>query len=355
MNYMKLRTSFVAAMALLCLGVPVLALAQTPYTNPKLGLTFQLPATWANLGKKKDVTQFKITLEGTTQTAMLTLVETAFRSDADVFQTVQLRASEQLKRTVEKQWQQEVLGVPMLYTLTAYSDKGQEVKTLTGLLYSSSQTKMLIRLTAPIGYFEVAEAQWNTVLESLRTNDGTLPESENPDKPAQVKKPTEKVPPVLRMDEETEAKQNSQKISALKLSEKVTLAHDPAINLSIEEGGILKIEGISMSASFTVGDTASQRTPQSFLAVEIANRLAKFEGFPKRRDAFFAKNEFGAEASWTSRFGKVAGQDKQEFLGYITNGTEFFIVTISREKEFSEGEMKTLSRVFKRSKLQVAQ
>lgn len=109
-------------------------------------------------------------------------------------------ANQNLKRTVDRQWQEEVLGSPMLMTRIFYTVKSEPMATLVGLMYRSHPKKLNFRLTASSSVYEEAEKAWREALLSLRTMSGAMPETENPDRivetpivPPKVEKPKPQV------------------------------------------------------------------------------------------------------------------------------------------------------------------
>jgi hypothetical protein len=183
--------------ATVVLGTPRQAPQDTQtYTDPQLGLSFTHPTTWVLTSenpktkghhkKKKsddDSAHFTLPLQGATSTADLLVMRASFSGSADVWQMVQADANKNMKRTVEKQWQEEILGVPLLLTKIDYTDNGEAKTTVTGLLYNASANKFLFRLTGPAADFDKAQYEFDNSMQSLRTLDNTLPKAQEADKP----------------------------------------------------------------------------------------------------------------------------------------------------------------------------
>ncbi len=153
----------------------------TTFTDPYLGLTFSHPNTWKLKPKgKRDVgLTFLIPGNGSAQSSSLEIIRTSFQSAPELWQTIQLRANEQMKRTVRRQWEQELLGVPLLLTQAEFDRDGTQCQSLTGLLYAKGPQKLLFRLIATSSEFDNVKYQFQSALETLRTTDGALPKVED--------------------------------------------------------------------------------------------------------------------------------------------------------------------------------
>lgn len=178
------------------LATLLLALTLTPgsdnvvYRDTRLGLQFEYPKTW-KVRKEKQYAIFEIPLEGGLK-ASVQLFSAKFKDSADNWQLIQVEINKSLRRSVERQWQEEILGVPMLLTKIAYEDKGQSTVSIIGLLYTDFEQKMNFRLTAPANGADQAESSWWNAMLTLRTTTGDLPNQEDPNKPSV--KPTEPPP-----------------------------------------------------------------------------------------------------------------------------------------------------------------
>lgn len=149
------------------------------YTNTELGLSFEHPATWQREDRRVGPV-FTYPIAGLAEGARLELYAVAFRDTIENWFRNENLINEQLKRTVERQWQEQILGVPMLMSRIVYADKGSSRTTLVGLLYSATPRKMSFRLTCATAGFDDAETAWRKVLESIRPLSGELPQPEDP-------------------------------------------------------------------------------------------------------------------------------------------------------------------------------
>jgi hypothetical protein len=171
------------------------------YTDPDLGLSFSHPSTWllekandskqttqAKKKKKKKgdtgVVDFRIPLTGAAEDADLQIMRASFSGSPETWQTIQTNANKDLHRQVQKQWQEEILGVPMLLTQIDFTNNGTNETTVTGLLYNDSPDKLLFRLTGPTSDFDKAQFEFEQALQTLRTTNNEMPKAQDPDHPA---------------------------------------------------------------------------------------------------------------------------------------------------------------------------
>jgi hypothetical protein len=122
-------------------------------------------------------------LTGAVDDADLLVMSASFSGAKETWQTAQVDVNADLKRTVDRQWEQEILGVPMLLTRITFSENGTSKTTLTGLLYDDSANKLLFRLTGPTSDFDKAQYQFTEAMQTLRTTNNALPTAQDPDHP----------------------------------------------------------------------------------------------------------------------------------------------------------------------------
>jgi hypothetical protein len=175
--------------------------ATATYTNEELGLAFDYPKIWkpSKVKVKNDqtrmvltdpktwrpakqdiTTRFLVPLPGVDERATLEIFAVTFNQDQDQWQTIQRDVNQDLKRTILRQWDEEVLAVPMLMTKIESKDKGLDLITETGLMYSATPRKLIFRLTVSPDNFDKADTVWRGVLQTLHTTDGHLPSAEDP-------------------------------------------------------------------------------------------------------------------------------------------------------------------------------
>ncbi|MCH7902976.1 MAG: hypothetical protein IH944_00240 [Armatimonadetes bacterium] len=151
------------------------------YRDKDLDIILRHPKEW-RVDRKRLFTQFRIPLsDGTTGIVELYAVE--FRQSASDWQAMQKKVQEDIGRIVERQWQEEILGVPLLLTRIRSSTPNGDQITIAGLLYSATAKKMNFRVIAPVESADEADQAWRSLLLTLRTISGKLPLPEDPTKP----------------------------------------------------------------------------------------------------------------------------------------------------------------------------
>ncbi len=170
-------------MSLIVSAVIFGALAQEPKTfqDKELGLTFQHPASWT-VKKGKFSTDLSFSMSDGSITSVQ-VFNIQFRQEKSVWQQLQRDVSEQMRRRVSRQWEEQILGVPLLLTRVDYSDGDREVSALVGLLYTATKQKLNFRVTSTSGTVQDSETAWRQALMTLRTVNGEMPVPEDPTKP----------------------------------------------------------------------------------------------------------------------------------------------------------------------------
>lgn len=163
------------------------------YEMKEADLALSYPASW-KLSHTKYADIFEFPIKG--QTVLVRMLHTDQRSTADEWQSAVKMIEETNGNSVQKQWEEELLGVPLL--MTRYLEQKGAVRSivLVGLLYSKTPEKASFRVIAPEPVAEDAEAEWRKVLVTARTVSGKLPTKEQPGTapPAQIEDPVKEKP-----------------------------------------------------------------------------------------------------------------------------------------------------------------
>ena len=147
------------------------------------GNRFKLPGKKAEKRPDDGMVTFRIPGGTGAAPSELTVVRASFSDAPEKWQQLQADANRNQKRDVERQWQQEILGVPLLLTRIGYQQEGTPTTTVTGLLYNAAPYKLLFRLTGPTASFDAAQYQFTQAMETLRTTTDALPTAQEPGKP----------------------------------------------------------------------------------------------------------------------------------------------------------------------------
>lgn len=153
------------------------------FQDKETGLTFSYPSNW-EYRKERLYSIFSIPLEGGKK-AQVQVINVNFRQEPTAWQTAQSDVAKTMNRVVERQWDEVILGVPLLLTQLSYKEGEAPMGSLVGLLYSRTPAKLSFRMTTPAEGYTQAESQWREALNSLRTLSGSLPTTEDPTKPPQ--------------------------------------------------------------------------------------------------------------------------------------------------------------------------
>ncbi len=322
--------------------------AGVAFTDPELGLGLTIPKTWVIQPpnkKYKDRTIIVMPIQDSSSTATLELIRTSFNASIDLWQTIQLRANEQLQRQVVRQWQQEILGVPMLLTRIDYNERGSAMSGLVGLFYTQTPYKLNFRLSAPAADYDKAEFEFNNVLETLHTLDGSLPKEEDPTRKVEAVKPKKKDPdhpdalpddpgPKIR---KTVAVPNARTIKPpvsvpITVSDRKGALYLPARwKASAQDGNALTLTGPEpgLSVAAKLYTTLDSDPPGDAIQKIAAASLPSFDKVAMRQDSVPTENRAGGTVCTIWRDGSDSRGPLHEFIGYVQNGDMYVVLTCS--------------------------
>lgn len=317
------------SMLALIIGASFQAQMKT-FSNPELDLSFQHPANWKVQTGKKGDTKIEIPLAGGGK-ATLELFAVAFREPAERWQEYQLMANQNLKRTIDRQWQEEILGSPLLMTRIFYTAKQEPMSTLVGLMYRAFPKKLNFRLTSPSSVYEEAEKSLREALLSLRTVTGQMPEAENPDrivetpvKPPKVDKP--KPVTVLSAKDPNPGRLYRGRVKiATKAAGKDVLLLLPDGWTATPDGNryTLTRKGLKGTARIEVAGTLDSPSADRALLAESARALAEFAVVTLRDEPPTMTTKAGARLQSIRREGKTAAES-QVVLNAVGASGEFY-------------------------------
>lgn len=283
------------------------------FTDPYLGLVINHSKDWTQLKNVKDIVRFSIPIEGSSDTAELQIMRRSFHDTKEVWRTIQIHANESMHRDVVRQWEQDVINVPLLCTQISFTEKGQAKTTLTGLYYTKTPTKLLVRLTSPTESFEKVRAEFMKTLESLHTTNGAMPLADDPNfEFVETKKPQlAAVKPFLIDQPRTPAARvfKDQVIVPMVVSTK-------SVQLKLPQGwtagevkdGVLTIQysKVPCSIKIEVHSSLDSDRPSVALNKATSQELADFLPGVARQDTDPVTNEAGCAISTVWRTGKDA-------------------------------------------------
>lgn len=299
--------------ALILLTVSLLALGQeetSTFKDALLGLSFNYPKAW-RLEQRKHDFRFTFSLEGGV-VGQFEVFRLGYVGSTEDWMATQRNIDISLKAETVRQWQEEILGVPLLLSQSKPNSPTAPRLVLHGLIYSRTDNKMQFRLSAPAGAFPEAEQGLRKVLESLRTLDGTLPKAEDPNRvptpPAKGSKNTVVKPPPetsIGRQPKTEVVKAPQTLAAR--------AANRALILRIPQGWthekkaddayVLKFEGLSGEAHVAVASTLDSGSPGRALLKASAASLKLFSKVEFRQEVLPKANKAGALMAYSWRIG----------------------------------------------------
>jgi len=278
------------------------AFFQTPdkvvYKEMRLGLQFEHPKTW-KVRRDKFSAVFEMPMNGG-QKATVQLYNAQYKGTLDDWQLIQVEINKSMKRNVDRQWQEEFLGVPMALTKISFTDAGRGQTVITGLLYTSYADKMNFRLSSPAEVGEQAEAGWRDAMLTLRTVSGELPGVENPKLPS-VKPELEKESTVWK-PKETNKKLERGSVVAEIVCESTKYRLNIPTGWSIEDSKMMNkgLTGqVEILASVGIPEDAGERLVNSAKAT-----LQEFESVSLREDPRSEVVKSGASVGRIFRLGK---------------------------------------------------
>jgi len=160
----------IAALSLLLVAVQDKPMAT--YTQPDTFFQFEYPKAWT-MKKTRLGAEFKIPIPDTELQATLTVLSIENTNVKEEWQIGQANFVKQDRREMVRQWEEEIMNVPLLMTRSKKAIEGQpEITWDTGMIYSDWVDKFVFHLSAPTSVFDTAEFQWRQVLETLKTTKG---------------------------------------------------------------------------------------------------------------------------------------------------------------------------------------
>lgn len=319
------------------------------YRNRELDLEFTYPAAW-KVRRERLFEVLEFLIEG--KEGKVQVFGTDFRFPAGHWQDVTRQINEQSGRVVQRQWEEEFLGVPLLLTQVAERKGNETQMLLIGLVYADKPQKLNFRLTAPAPIFDQAVQQWRDVLMTARTISGRLPGAENPDRPASAQPqatrpdPRREVPPVVLAPTTGPAKLEVAPNRLVADAARGLFAYAPA-GWSLEEGQ-LKLQGLQGKAQFRAAtlDAAGSRSAYLRRQGELLGELSRVT---RREESRPAPNRAGFTVNVMNRIGLNAqNQDTVQVLAAgWANGLSWMVDYAGTPAQFS-ADQAALRELFNR-------
>lgn len=303
------------------------------FKDPATDLIFDYPQSW---GMKTDkyATTFTFTVKN--QSVLVRLLRTDQRYPAGHWQSSVKMVEETNKNEVLKQWEEELLGVPLL--LTRYREQKGAVRSivLVGLLYARTAEKMSFRLISPEPVADEAEAVWRNVLMSTRTVSGKLPEKE--DITATIPVTTEEVKPETRPTKSftlTAKSKADQKF--FKGPVRITLDDQAGIYGYLPEGwkfenGTAKSDSAPFNLVLSSGVNDVDSAKKVWL-VKCGQKMSELDSVGKRTEPPMKVSEAGFELRYMIRSGTKDGIEKAQVVVLGWSAGLYFIAEFDGSAE----------------------
>jgi len=299
---------------------------------PDIGLAMAYPKTWqVSPVKKSSDYKILIPIEGSSQKAELEIYNVAFDAEKDIWQLSQKGINDRMKRDIMRQWEEELIGVPLLLTKVTYSDKEGPHISLTGLMYSRTPKKLMFRLTASPDDYDKAEYVWREAMQTFRTGVEFKPEDPNkkPDKTKgqQISMPPPIVTKPKSLDDGGKIVKPALSIEATVSGRKVLLRFPTGWAAKAADTGVITLThpDVSGSVVVTLSSTLDSDPPQRALFIASSKTLNDFQKVTKRDETEPGPNKAGATLATVWRVGTAAQGDLFTCDAVGSHGDFYFI------------------------------
>lgn len=309
------------------------------YKDKSLDLSFERPAGWEHK-KTKYGERFEFAAaDGTT--AVVQLFKTKFRQPTEVWQELQTQVATHMGRKVARQWEEQILGVPLLMTRIEYEETSARKATVVGLLYTATSEKLNFRINASLDSIDGVESAWRAALLTLRTLSGELPQKDDPSKPIVVTTKNEKGQRVdrLRVEENKRLAKAPNSATIFSLGRKVAVTLPK--NWTIEQNGdeaVLRVPTLSKPIDLIVVPGGAAQA-ESALADANSTTFGEFGLVTLRDETAWRRNLFGAQSITSVRIGKDTKDVPLSIVSVV--GTKSGIVWLF---QYSTADEKTYRR-----------
>jgi hypothetical protein len=333
------------------------------FTDTTLGLIFDHPATWTVVktpkGQKaskseKGVMVFSIPTPSAATGARLEVFHARFASTRDIWQSIQLDTNKQLHRNVDRQWEQQVLGVPLLLTRISYTDNGVATSTLTGLFYTRTHEKMLFRLTGPSADFDNLQYEFTNAMLTLRTVDGSMPMVEDPEHPLPKEEKGDAAPaakkPLDPPKKPVPLVVPPQSVALTVSTRRIEFRYPLHWSVSNVKDTSLSLKGDTVDGAVDLSfySTLDSDTPDSALITASSKSLNDFDLVDKRYDSGARVQPTGCTVYTVWRMGKAKSGPLYTYEAYGLQGDFYFILTFRTTAEkLSEIDRKNIDTLLK--------
>lgn len=249
---------------------------------------------------------------------------------------------------VVRQWEEEILGVPLLLTQLTVPDKTDATKPATtrlmGLLYGGQKDAFSFQLETLEAAYPAAEQQWRNALLTIRTISGSLPTQAGqapPDDPEPVRPQNEVKVHVVRPDDGAPKEPKFGPVRVVADESAGLFAYLPE-GWSASEEGVLKGPNTTTTITLSVGAGTKEVTRRTYFskAGSLLSTLTKVE---KRHEPKPSVNNAGFETEWMERFGPTADGQGGHRVAFGWSGTLYWTITAQGSQQALEADRRALA------------
>lgn len=308
-------------------GILLSPQATKVYEAKEIDLKFSYPDAW-KLRKERlyDILEFNV--DG--QLVKVQIMKTVMTYPKEHWQQVMKEVNSQSGRVLLKQWEEELLGVPLLLTRYNEGEGTSTRQVLSGLLYGARDEKLNFRLTSPEPVAEGAQKMWFDVMLGMSTVSGRMPgekppKEDKPEKPKPDSRNPEADDPVRRGegrkgDKTYVLKPIEQGPPKIELAPKRVVADaGRGIYAYMPEAWALESDKIVHSSGTAIGFTAmtgdQNQVKKEYLRAGSA-ALAKMDKVTDRQESKPGYNAAGFVVSEMSRSGTSATGNMASWTAY---------------------------------------
>ncbi len=325
----------------------LLALAAPSQTDIKrvdlaqIALSFDCPKTWDVSTNKKSEVHIILPVPDTQTTATIDIYPINFVSDPDVWQLSQQAFSKDLKREMVKQWQEEILGVPLLLTRVNYMERGATKTSTTGLLYASNPRKLMYRLVSAPEDFDKADFAWRSAMQTLRTFTNRPLTAQVPGKTGDPKEPVDlptKPPKHIVFEGNGSGSRPIRKaekaFDLVIANRKVQLRYPAEWTLKQETTGLISLSNAGLSVSVTINafSTLDSESPKRALFQTSSITLDQFVKVERRTEPPEGTNLAGATLAVVWRVGTAVNGPLRTCDASVSLG-DFYLIASYRSTD----------------------
>ncbi|MDR3692410.1 MAG: hypothetical protein P4L46_23710 [Fimbriimonas sp.] len=351
------------------------------FTEQYLGIQFNYPKTWTiekttkptlttapSKSKRKpridkSTTLFSIPIANSMQKAELEVVRTEYHASIDLWQTIQLRESELNRTQVVRQWEQDILGVPMLFCRIDSTTRGTQLTSIVGLFYTRTSLKLLLRMTAPSSQIDSVQYEFNKMLETLRYVDGTLPQEDDPS--INLEPVAKKLQPVMATPKVIDAPPTGPKVpikapvatDLVVSTHKVVLRLPEGWSVANANGNTIELHSADVGSPVRLQAFSTLDSDPAGAALEklAAKDLVDFGKVTSREDTASKVNAAGCSVAAVWRTGQANGGDLVTGEAYGSMGDLYFLIHY-RQTDVSnyKAERKAIEQMLRQVSIEMA-